>query len=329
MISFAHVHAYSYAEAMKSLPGVQLVGIADEEASRGQEAAERFGTEYVGDHQALLARDVDAVIICSTNADHAELTIASARADKHVLVEKPIATNVPDAQRMIAACREAGVQLQVAFPCRYQPAVARVKELIDQGAVGRVVAIKGTNHGRMPGGWFVDPAKAGGGAVMDHTVHVVDLMRWFLGQEVVSVYAEVGDSLLHPELGIDDAGLLSMELEGGAFATLDTSWSRPKTFPTWGDVTMEIVGTSGVLSLDAFAQNVVVYSDLEGRTYLENWGDDMDRALIEDFVESVRTGKPVKISGHDGLKAMEVALAAYRAHALGRTVRLAEFQRQE
>ncbi|MGE5623640.1 MAG: Gfo/Idh/MocA family protein, partial [Methanocella sp.] len=181
-------------------------------------------------------------------------------------------------------------------------------------------------HGRMPGGWFVDPDQAGGGAVMDHTVHVVDLMRWFLGREVVSVFAEVGYSLLHPGLGIDDAGLLSMELEGGAFATLDASWSRPKTFPTWGDVTMEIVGTSGVLSLDAFAQNVAVYSDLEGRATLDNWGDDMNRALIEDFVESVRTGKPVKITGHDGLKAMEVALAAYRAHALGRTVRIAELE---
>ncbi|MGE5623576.1 MAG: Gfo/Idh/MocA family protein, partial [Methanocella sp.] len=155
MVSFAHMHAYSYAAAVKSLPGVELVGISDEEAGRGREAAERFGTEYVGGHQALLARDLDAVIICSTNADHAELTIAAARAGKHVLVEKPIATNAPDARRMIAACQASGVQLQVAFPCRYQPAVARVKELIDQGAIGRVVAIKGTNHGRMPGGWFV------------------------------------------------------------------------------------------------------------------------------------------------------------------------------
>ncbi|MGE5507259.1 MAG: Gfo/Idh/MocA family protein [Chitinophagales bacterium] len=324
LLSFAHMHAYSYASALKALPGVELVGIADEDAVRGREAAARFGTEYVPDYEMLLARTLDAVVICSANAQHAELTIAAAKAGKHVLVEKPIATNVADAHRMIDACREAGVQLQVAFPVRYQPAVARVKALIDQGIIGRVVAVKGTNHGQMPGGWFIDRAQAGGGAVMDHTVHVVDLMRWFLGKEVISVYAEVGDSLLHPGLGIDDAGLLSMELEGGTFATLDTSWSRPQSFPVWGDVTMEIVGTGGVISLDAFAQNVQVYSDVEGKASWENWGDDMNVALVRDFVESVRTGQPVKVTGHDGLKAMEVALAAYRASAEGRTVRLAE-----
>lgn len=323
MISFAHMHAHSYATALKSLPEVELVGIADADLDRGRGAAERFATEHLADYRELLARDIDAVIICSANADHAEHTVAAARAGKHVLVEKPIATTIPDARRMIETCREAGVQLQVAFPCRYHPAVTRVREMLDEGAVGRVIAIKGTNHGRMPGGWFLDKAAAGGGAVMDHTVHVVDLMRWFLGKEVVSVYAEVG-TLLHPGLEIDDAGLLSMELEGGIFVTLDTSWSRPKTFPTWGDVTMEIFGTAGVLSLDAFAQTVTVYSDGDRQVEWENWGDDMDTALVRDFVEAVRTGQPVKITGEDGLRAMEVALAAYRASEQRRTVRLAE-----
>src|SRR5438094_400261 len=106
---------------------------------------------------------------------------------------------------------------------------------IADGAIGEVLAVKGTNHGSLPPGWLTDPALAGGGAVMDHTVHVADLLRWILEREFVSVYAEI-DTLLHPGLPVDDCGTLLLEMEGGVFASLDPSWSRPRTFPTWGDV---------------------------------------------------------------------------------------------
>ena len=93
---------------------------------------------------------------------------------------------------------------------------------------------------------LVDQKKlSGGGAVLDHTVHVIDVWRWMLEEEVVKVYAESGQ-LFYPDINIDESGLLSVEFQGGAFGTLDTSWSRPNnSFPTWGDVTMEIVGEKG------------------------------------------------------------------------------------
>lgn len=326
IMSFAHMHAYSYAHAVKQVPGAELSAIADDDSARGRNAAKQFDAPFLPGYKELLESDVDAVIICSENSAHADLTVAAAAAGKHVLVEKPISTTIADAHRMIAACRDAGVKLHVAFPVRYQPAVARVKRMLADGAIGRVIAIKGTNHGRMPGGWFIDRAKAGGGAVMDHTVHVVDLMRWFLGKEVTEVYAEIG-TLLHKDIDIDDAGLLTMELEGGVFATLDTSWSRPKSFPTWGDVTMEIMGTGGVIYLDAFAQASAVYSDVSpdgpGVTW-DYWGSDMDYGLVADFIEAVRNDAPTKVTGYDGLQAMAVALAAYRSAEMKRPVKLSE-----
>ena len=118
-------------------------------------------------------------------------------------------------------------QLQIAFPVRFHPVFVELKQVLDRGDLGRILSVECTNHGSMPGGWFIDSELSGGGAVIDHTVHVIDLLRWFWGAEVTEVFAEVGDSLVHPGLGIDDAGMLSFTLANGVYGTLDTSWSRP------------------------------------------------------------------------------------------------------
>ncbi|NRF95726.1 Gfo/Idh/MocA family oxidoreductase [Paenibacillus frigoriresistens] len=311
IISFAHMHAYSYAQALKNIDGVELAGIADDNEQRGRQYAEHFGTMYVGNYEDLLKLDIDAVIVTSENSHHREHVVAAAKAGKHVLCEKPLATTAQDGQEMIDACLENGVLLQTAFPVRFHPAVIRAKQLIDEGKIGRVLAMKGTNHGQNPGGWFIDPAFSGGGAVLDHTVHVVDLMRWFMNTEVKEVYAEIGN--LISETPIDDCGILSLEFENGVYATLDCSWSRNKAFPTWGDVTLEIVGTEGNISIDAFNQKLHLYSNEQGYKH-KYWGDDMDQGLIADFVASVRDGKKEAfITGEDGLRAVEVAIAAYHS----------------
>jgi UDP-N-acetylglucosamine 3-dehydrogenase len=219
IISFAHMHAYSYAHAVHQIEGVELVGIADDNEQRGQKYAEEFHTLYYTDYHDLLMQDIDAVIVTSENVKHREHVIAAAKAGKHVLCEKPLATNKEDGQAMIHTCQEHGVILQTAFPVRFHPSVKRAKALIDEGKIGRILAIKGTNHGQNPGGWFVDAALSGGGAVFDHTVHVVDLMRWFMGAEVKEVYAEIGNLIW--DTPIDDCGLLSLEFDNGVFATLD------------------------------------------------------------------------------------------------------------
>lgn len=312
MISFAHMHAYSYAHALQKNAGVTIVGIADEEKDRGERMAEQFHTRWYADYNELLATDIDAVIICSENARHAEISIAAAKAGKHILCEKPIATNVEDAQAMIDAAEQYDVKLMIAFPCRFNVTAQRVKSIIEKGELGRIVAINGTNRGTMPGGWFIDQASAGGGSVMDHTVHVLDVMRWYMpGAEVKEVFAEV-DTSFH-DIDIDDCGLLTFEFDNGTIASLDPSWSRSKSFPTWGDVTLEIIGTKGVTRVDLYKQNLTLHSDDTMKTTLEGWGTDSDQALIDDFIDCVRTNRSPSVTGKDGLKAMEVALAAYRS----------------
>lgn len=319
IISFAHMHAYGYATALLQMPDVELVGIADDNAERGQKMAEVFHTKYVAVDDLLALSDLDGVIICSENAKHRYFTELAAKAGKHVLVEKPIATTVEDAKAMITVCEENHVNLQVAFPVRFEASVRRLKDLVDSGQLGRVIAIKASNHGRMPGGWFIDRKLSGGGAVMDHTVHVVDLIRWIFNTEITEVYAEVG-TLIH-DIDVDDCGLLSMRLANGAFATLDPSWSRPTAFPTWGDVTMRVIASGGIVDLDAFRQKFDVYSNDFGHRYF-SWGEDSNYYLIREFVDSIREGRQPEITGLDGLRALEVALGAYESAAKGEPVKL-------
>jgi UDP-N-acetylglucosamine 3-dehydrogenase len=318
IISFAHMHAHGYADALVQLEGVEFAGIADDNAERGKQAAEKYGTVYYGSVTELL-QAVDAVVVTSENIKHHQHVVAAAQAGKHILCEKPLSTTVDKAEDMIRVCKENGVILQTAFPVRFNASVVRAKQMIDEGVVGRILAIKGTNRGTNPGGWFVQKELSGGGAMIDHTVHVVDIMRWYMNAEVREVYAE--NDTKFSDYGIDDCGIMSMEFDNGVFASLDFSWSRNKTFPTWGDVTLEIVGTAGTLTVDATAQRLHLYSDEQGYKY-EGWGEDMDLLLVRDFTDSVRDGKEPSITGLDGLRAVEVALNGYQSVDRGETVRI-------
>ena len=277
--------------------------------------AERFGTAYFASDAALLDQGLDGVIVTSENIHHRPLVeLASQAGVRAILCEKPIATTVEDARAMISLCASKDIRLATAFPCRYSPAFQRLRQQVQGGAIGDVLAIRGTNRGSMPGGWFIEKPLSGGGAVIDHTVHVADLNRVLLGREATEVYAEIGSGFYHQDW--DDTGFLSIGYEGGIFATLDTSWSRPKTYPTWGDVTLQVVGTGGVLDMDMFAQNLIHYDDQAKRVSWANWGSGTDAGLVADFLKLVQGEEaPGLATGEDGLRALQVALAAYESAA--------------
>lgn len=321
LMSFAHLHAEGYANQLRTLPGIELIGFADDDDARGRHFADRFQLRRFDSYQALLAERPDGVVICSENARHRELTEMAAQAGAHVLCEKPLATTPEDARQMVAACARAGVQLMTAFPMRFSAPVIEIKKLVESGGLGTIYGASTTNQGQLPRlhsayprDWFTDPQLAGGGAATDHTVHVADLLRWFLGCEVVEVFAELSNAFYnHEPLQVETAGLIMLTFENGTFATIDCSWSRPPIYPTWGGLTMELIGERGLATVDAFKQVMTVYAQDAARPAYAFWGSDANRGMIAEFAAAIRENRAPAVTGTDGLRAVEIVEAVYRS----------------
>lgn len=311
VISFEHMHALSYTQGLINTPNVELVGIADDNEFRGSEMSARFNTRYYKDYKELLKTDVQGVIICTCNKLHAKVAVDAANAGKHILVEKPFATNFEDAKLMLEAAEKNNVKIMTAFPMRFNEGIIKAKEAVDNGDIGDILSITGINHGKIPSGWFLSKELAGGGAIMDHTVHIADLMRWFTGSKYSSVYCQGGE-LIHNK-GIDDCGLVTIEFENGVFGTIDCSWGHHKNYTIWPEVYMEIVGTKGVIEVEGFRQNMRVFDASNNTIEDVIWGSDGDEGLVKEFIRVVETGDEPAVTGLDGARAMEVAVAAYKS----------------
>lgn len=329
-MSFAHVHAASYVGLLRARPDVEVVASDPDHRRRpgetgGATLADDLGVDYLEDYDALLRTEPDGVIVCAENAEHRRLTERAAAAGAHVLCEKPIATTLPDAHAMTAACAAAGVQLMVAHPVRHAPAVANLRRMLAAGTLGEIVSIAGTNNGRIPGGdraWFLDPDVAGGGALTDHLVHLLDLVdALWPGSRVTSVYA-VANRLLHPGAAVETAGLAALRLELAPGTrpvpmVIDASWSRPVGYPTWGGLTLRVIGTGGISDLDPFSARVGGHT---GRSAWIPYGPDLDALLLQAFLEVVAGAATATPDGAAGTRGLAVVLAAYDSLAAGQPV---------
>lgn len=326
ILSFAHLHAEGYIQNLRDIPGVELIGLADDDRQRGEQFARHFNARLFDSTEALLAERPDGVIVCSENNKHRPLVALAASAGVHVLSEKPLATTLADAQAMLDACDRAGVKLMTAFPMRFSTPLVEVKARLDAGDLGQVYCFNATNQGELPKrhrAWFVDKEAAGGGAVMDHTVHLADILRWYLNSEVVEVYAQTNQILYADEVEVETGGLIMLTFANGVFATIDCSWSKPPYYPTWGGLTFEMVTERGALLVDAFKQNLTIYRHDLQRPVWGFWGSDPNQAMLADFVAAIRDDRPPFVTGLDGYRAVEIALAAYQSAATGQPVRLA------
>ena len=329
LLSFAHVHAASYARLLAAMPGVELrasdpdSAMAPDGERRGRDLAADLGVAYIDSYAELLAWQPDAVIVTSENARHRPLVEAAAAAGAAVLCEKPLATTLADALAMQAACDAASVTLMTAYPVRFSPAFARLRELVAAGELGALLAATGTNNGQIPVGdraWFTDPLLSGGGAMVDHIVHVADLLDALTGFTPEFVRA-VSNRILHadkPEVRAETGGLVTISYAGGFVATIDCSWSQPDHAPTWGGLTLQVVGTVGIADIDPFAQHVGgVGSD---DALLLGYGTNTDELLLAEFLQAVRTGRAPQPDGAAGIRSLKIVLAAQQSARTGEVV---------
>ncbi|MGP9537150.1 Gfo/Idh/MocA family protein [Brachybacterium sp. AOP43-C2-M15] len=316
LMSCAHTHAASYAGQLEGRADVDLV-VADPDAY-----GDVRGTRVLPSYEAAWSawpEGPDAIVVTSANAHHRDLVLEAARRGVHVLCEKPLATTVEDATAMVEACREAGVVLMTAFPVHFSPEVEALRTAVADGTLGEVIGLTGTNNGKLPEGrdWFTDVELAGGGSLVDHTVHIAEILDAMFGAPA-TVHA-VTNRLLYADRageGAETGGLVTLTYGSGMVATIDCSWSQPADAPTWGGLRLQAVGTGGQLQIDAFAQHV------GGPGRFLPYGTNTDALLLDAFLGAVRTGEAVEPTGEVGLRTVEVVAAAQESVRTGQPVAL-------
>jgi predicted dehydrogenase len=312
LLGTRHVHAEGLADCAERC-GATLVGAVERDAH-----ARRAWTRTPLLEFDELLDSCDAVIVAGTNRERVDDTLAACRAGLAVLTEKPVAADADELARLVAEGDPAKVM--VALPVRFAQSLRRARAAIADGAIGTPIAGRGTNHGQFPGGWFGRRADAGGGALQDHVVHLSDALCWLLDDRVTHAYARALH-VLHPDNDVEDCGIVTLDFESGFFASIDSSWSRPQSFPTWGDVWLEIVGTAGRLRIDPMATRLELYDDSGGKLRHVGYApDDMTLELVRSFLEFAQTGRytsaPVSLA--EGIHASDVVLAAYASVDSGR-----------
>ena len=297
---------------------VKVAAIADHDRPAAQPWLDLFSAEYFTDRDQLLTKaDIDAVLITSRNNNHAADSIAAAKAGKDIFCDKPIATSAKDVPAIATAVRENNVRFVTTYPLRFNTSLQQLKHAVDSGKLGKIQAIMATNHGCMyePGApaWVKDPEQNGGGCLIDHAVHVADIIRWLTGEEFADVKAET-TTALH-DIPAEDIAVLHGRMSAGAIYQIDASWSRRGRDPMWGDVTFRVVGAQGSASLDLCNnQRMEIYNE-DGINFrypihlIREHGE-----VFLDYAASKQQGRvPINADEIDGLRTMELVFAAYES----------------
>jgi predicted dehydrogenase len=306
---------------------VKVAAIAHPDRKTAQPWLDKFGAEYFANGDALLAEDyIDAVLITSRNNDHAADVIAAANAGKDVFCDKPIATSINDVRALATAVHENKVKFITTFPVRFNTSIRQLKEAIDRGELGEIKAIMATNHGSMyePGepDWVRDPVQNGGGSLIDHAVHVADIIRWLTGEEYATVKAETATALR--KMPAEDIAILHGKMTDGMIYQIDASWSRRGTAPMWGDCTFRFVGTKGSASLDLYNnQRVEIYTnDMVDFKYPNHLCREHGEIFLDYAANKEKGTVQIAADEIDGLRTIELVFAAYESVKSKKTVSL-------
>jgi myo-inositol 2-dehydrogenase/D-chiro-inositol 1-dehydrogenase len=305
-------------------PGVRLKYVADIHAPSAQALAALHGARVASVDQVFADPDIGAVVIASSTDTHAELILRAAAAGKHIFCEKPVDLTIERARVCAAAVEKAGVTALIGFQRRYDPTFAALKARIDAGEIGEQEVLNITS--RDPGAPPVSYLKVSGGIFKDMLIHDFDVCRWILDDEAVSVYA-TASCLTDPaiaEAGDVDTTAVTIRTRKGRLCQINTSRRSAYGY----DQRFEVFGSKGLLMANnhkptevaAWTANAIA-SDLPENFFLERYRAAYALEMAH-FIDAVTTGKPVRTSVADGLKALELAEAAATSLREGRVVNL-------
>jgi predicted dehydrogenase len=297
--------------------GLELVTCFSRDERKRGEFAERFGCEPAAGFEDAIGRPgVEGVVLVTPNDVHEEQALACAERGRHVFVEKPIADTVEAGERMRAACAEAGVTLMVGHAFRRLGAARRVRQLLDEGALGRVVMAEANMS--LPGvlkpeAWRAHRERNPGGPIMQLGIHHLDTLAYWLGP-----VRRASGRFAHVETpaDIDDVGVVTLEFESGALGSLTGSYVSPKT------LSLRLLGTEAVLD---YRTDFSVWPDaraLDGVTTITVAGErvsfearDMLAEELAEFGRCIRGEAEPETGADEGIAALAVVRQALGAHA--------------
>ncbi|MBP7935720.1 MAG: Gfo/Idh/MocA family oxidoreductase [Phycisphaerae bacterium] len=324
-----------HAAAFKMVPDAEVIAVASPTPGKAKAFARDHGiASGFEDYRQLLAmKDLQMVTLCLPNDLHCQVAVDAAKAGKHVVCEKPLCRTLQEADRMIAACREANVLLMYAEELCFAPKYVRAKKLVDEGAVGRAFLVKQSEEHFGPhSSWFWDVDKSGGGVLLDMGCHSIEYARWIFGKpEVKSVFANMGVRVHTDKTRGEDHSLCIVEYEGNRVGLAENSWAK-----TGGvDDKCEIYGSAGFTRADLLrGSSLLTYSEsgygyavekagsTKGYTFtmfeeIWNYGFPQEMAHFVRCAQGLE--KPVE-TGEDGRKVLKIILAAYESAGTGRRI---------
>ena len=329
-----------HVEVLKELErrGVaRLIGVYDIDPSRTSEISSKYGCKgYASLKETLLDPSVDVVSIATPHYLHAGQAIMAMEYKKHVIVEKPMATSVTAAREMISRARRNGVRLGVIYQGRYSEGASKLKTLIAEGVLGKILLVVGEMM------WWRDEktyylkdetarswrgmwGTEGGGALINQATHLVDLIIWLSG-DVEEVFGYI-DNLAHPSIDVEDLGIAVMKLRGGGYGSLVANlFTRPERYQyrrlrILGEKGQaELADTELVFLKTVDGLSIEAKGEAKAETISMPWH--LHARLFEDFLLALKEDRDFPIDGEEGLKSLETVKAIYYSSQIRQPVKL-------
>jgi predicted dehydrogenase len=327
-----------------AVPDLEVVAASDANPALAEGFAKDFSVRGYTDWRVMIdCEQLDLAAIFLPHCDCPDAAAACAERGSHLLVEKPMAATADGVRRMIEAARRSRRVLSAPYVWRYHPVCRHMKQLLEQGALGRIVGCEGRcAAGRLQryidgnAGWMLQKAQSGGGPMYNLGVHWIDLYRWLLDDEVVEVTGK--NVKVNRQFDIEDNSFALLTFSRGTVVALDISYTVPDSYPYGRDLYLGLRGTAGILSwspsFEGVRERLFVCSDSSEFAAAPRRHIDFELQAhpgytgilavhyLTDLAASIRSGRPPEITGEDGLRALEVVEAVYESAATGRSVPL-------
>jgi len=298
----------NHARVFKELEETKLVAICDINAERAKNAANQFGIKpYTNSGRMLKNKEIEAVSICTWSTNLAKEALKALKAEKHALVEKPMAANAKQAKELLETAEKEELHLTVGFLMRFIPGLQHIRKTVESKKIGDLVCAAAKRVSQ----W---PERIGDvGVVKDTAIHDIDIMRYIFNHDPIAVYAKTG-SMRHTKF--EDYAQIMLTYEGGKSAFIESNWLTP-----YKTRTLIVTGSEAIMKLDYITQELTIENAKETLQPRYPWQEPL-KLELKHFANCIlRKEKPV-ITGADGLKALQIAEAALQSSAKGKVIKL-------